>query len=150
MVGMTNRAQARPVLVLISGLQGTGKTTLAAAVAAALEADRTMLPAEPLAEGRNVVVECVMAPELRQGWYADATALGATCIVVECICSDAALHEQRVKSRHESGISAISWRRVLEDAQTYQPAREPDYVADAVVSLRQHVHAVVTLARGGT
>lgn len=96
MVGMTNRAQARPVLVLISGLQGTGKTTLAAAVAAALEADRTMLPAEPLAEGRNVVVECVMAPELRQGWYADATALGATCIVVE------------------------------------------------------HVHAVVTLARGGT
>lgn len=30
----------RPVLVLISGLQGTGKTTLAAAVAAALEADQ--------------------------------------------------------------------------------------------------------------
>lgn len=147
MVGMTNRAQARPVLVLISGLQGTGKTTLAAAVAAALEADQTMLPAETLAEGRNVVVECVMAPELRQGWSADARALGATCVVVECICSDVALHERRVKSRHESGVSAISWQRVLEDAKTYEPAREPDYVADAVLPLQQHVHAVVTLAQ---
>ena len=136
-----------PVLVLISGLQGTGKTTLAAAVAAALDADQTMLAAETLAEGRNVVVECVMAPELRQGWDADAATLGAPCVVVECVCSDVALHEQRVKARCASGCSVITWQRVLDDARTYEPAREPDYVADAVFPVQQHVHAVVTLAR---
>ena len=59
MVGMTAIAPRQPpVLVLISGLQGTGKSTLAAAVAAALDAEQTMLAAETLAEGRNVVVEC--------------------------------------------------------------------------------------------
>jgi 2-phosphoglycerate kinase len=148
MVDMTGVAQRdRPVLVLISGLQGTGKTTLAVAVAAALEADQTMLVAETLVEGRNVVVECVMAPELRQGWAADAAALGAACIVVECVCSDVALHEQRVMARYASESSVISWQRVLDDAKTYEPAREPDYLADAVFPVQQHVYAVVTLAR---
>lgn len=127
--GMINVAQRnRPVLVLISGVQGAGKTTLAAAVATALEADQTMLAAETLAEGRNVVVECVMAPNLRCEWKADAATLGAACVVVECVCSDVALHERRVRARYESGSSAISWQRALDNAKTYEPAREPDYV----------------------
>lgn len=148
MVDMTTAAlRDRPVLVLVSGLQGTGKTTLAAGVAAELKAVQTMLAAETLAEGRNVVVECVMAPGLRKGWVADAAALGAACIVVECVCSDAALHEQRVTARYASGDSVISWQRVLDDATTYEPAHEPDDVADAVVRVGKHIRAVVALAR---
>jgi len=145
---MTNVAQLdRPVLILISGLQGTGKSTLAARVAAALEADQTMVAAESLAEGRNVVVECVMSPGLRQEWESDAASFGAACVVVECICSDVVLHEQRVKARHASGSSVICWRRVLDDAKSYKPAGNPDYVADAVRPVRRHVDAVVALAR---
>ncbi|GAB3927844.1 hypothetical protein GCM10027613_44220 [Microlunatus endophyticus] len=148
MVDMVNGAQrGRPVLILISGLQGTGKTTLAAAVAASLEADQTMLATETLAEGRSAVVESVMARGLRREWQSDAAALGAPCIVVECICSDVALHERRVAERYESGSSAITWQRVLDDARTYQPTQDPDYVADAVEPVERHVDAVVTLVR---
>lgn len=148
MGAMTGAAEwDRPVLVLISGLQGTGKTTLAVGVAAALGADQTMLAAETLADGRNVVVECVMAPDLRHGWGVDAAAFGASCIVVECVCSDVALHEQRVRARFASGSSVITWQRVLDEARTYLSAPEPAYVADAVFPVQRHVHAVVALAR---
>lgn len=108
-----------------------------------------MLAAETLAEGHSVVVECVMAPELRQAWAAEAAGLGARCVVVECVCSDGALHEERVTARYASGKSAITWQRVLDDARTYQPAGDPDYVADAVFAIQRHVRAVVALIQRG-
>lgn len=135
-----------PVLVVITGVQGTGKSTLAARVATALGAQVTMLAAEALSEGSSVVVEGVFAAHFRHSLQADAQALGARCVVVECVCSDVALHQQRVEARHASGSSAISWQRVLDDQQTYEGVPTPDYIADAVAPVEQHVHAIATLA----
>lgn len=118
----------QPVLVVIGGLPATGKSTIAAALAARaatpyLRIDRIeqaivtwsdlshpvgpvgyavahQLATEQLQLGLDAIVECVNPVALtRDAWLGTAASAGAALVEVEVICSDEAEHRRRVETR---------------------------------------------------
>lgn len=118
----------RPTLLVLSGLPGAGKTTLARLAARALHAtflridaieqalrksgrcDADLGPAgymaayalarEALLLGQSVVADSVNPIALtRDAWRNVARENGAACVEAEIVCSDAAEHRRRVETR---------------------------------------------------
>jgi predicted kinase len=118
----------QPVLVVVGGLPGTGKSTIAAALAAKTATpyfrldriEQTMvawsslthpvgpvgyaiahqLALEQLQLGLDAIVECVNPiAETRDAWPVIATAAGAALLEVEVVCSDTVEHRRRVENR---------------------------------------------------
>ncbi len=121
-------AARTPTLIILGGLPGVGKTTLARALAQRMPlahirvdtiegtlvlaglADKMTGPegyavafriaGDQLAQGLSVVADTVNPmPETRDWWRAVATEHGAQVVEVELECSDAGLHESRVTER---------------------------------------------------
>ncbi len=119
---------AAPLLIVLGGLPGSGKTTVARLLAARLgalhlridsieEAIRaSVLAPEDVADagyraafavatdnlrlGRTVIGDSVNPLELSRAAWRDAAAqAGAACLEVELVCSDAAEHRRRVEAR---------------------------------------------------
>ncbi len=117
-----------PVLVVMSGLPGTGKSTLSRALAAAVGAVhlrvdvieqaivRSGLAGQPLGpagyfvgyalaedllrQGLPVIADSVNPlPVTRDAWRAVADTAGVGCVEVEVVCSDRAVHRARVGGR---------------------------------------------------
>jgi predicted kinase len=116
------------VLIIFGGLPGTGKTTLARALAEQLGAvflridsiEQALRQSQAFAGsmddagyrvayavasdnlrlGRTVVADSVNPLQItRTAWRAAATAVGARAVEVEVVCSNAAEHRRRIESR---------------------------------------------------
>lgn len=117
-----------PILIIFGGLPGTGKTTLASALAEqigavfvridtiehALRQSQAFagaiddagyrvayaIASDNLRIGRTVVADSVNPLQItREAWRNAAASVGATAVEVEVVCSNAVEHRYRVESR---------------------------------------------------
>jgi predicted kinase len=150
------------VLIVFGGLPGTGKTTISRELTIRLaanylridsieqtlrEAGRTVgaegyaianaLAAENLKLGRIVIADCVNPVfASRAGWRETALQNSALLIEIEVICSDLALHRQRVESRASDigGLKLPTWDDVMN--RPYEPWDREHLVLDTAVDSR--------------
>jgi len=158
-----------PVLIAMAGLPGAGKSTVAAALgerlsapvvsvdpiesailSAGVDADQPTglaaylvadgMAAAALASGAAVIVDAVNAVEpARLQWRELARRAGVPLLVVEVVCSDAALHRARLQARRRDlpGMPEPGWSAVEQLLGEYAPwsgesAALPRVVLDSV------------------
>lgn len=172
-------ADPRPRLIVLAGLPGTGKSTLArrlaertggvwlrvdtieaallkAGVARSFETGLAAylvvveLAREQLRLGRVVIVDAVNGVEEARRWWRElAEACGAERFTVELVCRDPAEHRRRVEARAEPTPPLPSPTWAEVIDRTYVPWTEPTLVLDTVEPLEQNVARVVRYLAGG-
>jgi predicted kinase len=92
------------------------------------------LAEQELRGGRSIVLDLVAREAPRREWAALAARFDAPLSVIECICSDAAVHQERVEGRRRDipGWYELDWPRVERGRSGYEPLAEPKLVLDAV------------------
>jgi predicted kinase len=147
-------------LIVFGGLPGTGKTTISRELTRRLSAtylridaiEQTLraaghtvgamgyvvahaLAAGNLELGRIVVADCVN-PVLasRVGWRETALQKSACIVEIEVVCSDMALHRQRVETRTSDigGLKLPTWDEVVN--RDYEPWDREHLVLDTAAS----------------
>ena len=162
------------LLVVFSGVPGTGKSTLATHAArvlgcpwfakdeieaalrrvgigpeqrsgwAAYELLGTLAEAQ-LRLGQSAVLDSVATFErIRTSWRELAARHGAAFRVVECVCSDEALHRSRLEGRRRGipGWYEVDWTEVERVRAGYEPWWDERLVLDAVRPAEENVRAL--------
>jgi predicted kinase len=159
------------VLVVFSGVPGTGKSTLGEHAARVLACPRFAkdeieaalwragvgteqrsgwaayellgsLAEAQLRLGQSAVLDSVARFEqFRAGWRALAERHGVAFRVVECVCSDEALHRRRLEGRRRGipGWYEVDWAEVERVRAGYEPWRDERLVLDAARPLAENL-----------
>lgn len=155
---MSAAEHVTPVLYAFSGLPGSGKTTLAKALATRLRAAylridtveqalRDICSAESIADegyrlayriasdnlrlGLDAVADaCNPIAITRRAWQRVAADAGARCVNIETTCSDAREHRQRMGKPHDRHrrTAPAPWQEI--ESREYQPWPGPVITVD--------------------
>jgi predicted kinase len=148
-------------LIVLSGLPGSGKSTLADGLSRALSApifsvdpiEAAMWPggldkartgiaaydvaaalaAEHLRLSHSVIVDAVNAVEApRAGWRNLAAKYRVALKIIECVCTDEAIHRRRIEARIRNieGMPEVTWARVLDRREEYEAWTDERLVLD--------------------
>ncbi len=171
------RGPAAPVLIVLAGLPGAGKSAVAddlgralgCAVLAVDPAEAAMwragvrppqpthmaayeiaetLAAEQVALGRDVIIDAVNGPEeAREQWRQLAGRLAVPLLFVEVVCSDDAVHRDRLAHRHRqiAGYPEPTWEAVLQRRAAFPPWTDDRLTVDTVRSREANVRLVLGL-----
>jgi predicted kinase len=163
---------------VLSGLPGTGKTTIARALAARLGALHLRIdsveaalkasvlrihPAEDagyraalavardnLALGHDVIGDAVNPLALTRGWWREvAEAAGARLVNVEIVCSDRAEHRRRVEARRPDLPGLALPDWARVTARDYEPWTTPPLVIDTARTTAEDAAARIAEAVRG-
>ena len=106
---------------------------------------------QQLRGGRSCVLDLVAREEPRREWAALAERHGAGFAVVECVCSDAAVHRGRVEGRRRGipGWYELTWEAVERGRRRYEPLAGPKVVVDAIDPLAHNLEVVLRHLGGG-
>lgn len=164
----------QPQLVSFSGLPGTGKSTLAEEAARLLRCPifgkdqleatlrrsgigaaansgfaayelLTTLAEGQLRLGQSAILDSVATFErIRVTWRDLAARHGAAFHVVECVCSDSAIHRRRLATRRRNipGWYEVEWSEVERVAARYEAWSEPRLILDALDPLDRNLAAL--------
>lgn len=158
------------MLIVLSGLSGVGKTTIARELARAAGAVHLRIDSieqalrnaglqvegegydvayavaeDNLRLGRVVIADCVNPwPLTRDAWRAAAERAGARVLEVEIVCSEPGEHRRRVESRGSeiAGHRPPTWQEVIErDYHAWD--RERLVIDTARLTVQQSVRAII-------
>jgi predicted kinase len=164
-----------PVLVVMGGLPGTGKTTLAEALGEHLGAPifnrdqleaalwregvgrelksgrianelMTTLAGEQLRCRQSAILDSVATTrDIRDAWRAVAEGRRAQFRAIECVCSDEALHRERLGQRKRDipGWYEVGWDEVLGVQSRYQPWTGDHLTLDCVTPLSDNIQRML-------
>ncbi len=162
----------QPVLVVIGGLPATGKSTIAAALAARtgtpyVRVDKIeqaivawsalvhpvgpvgyavahQLAHEQLELGLDVIVECVNPVAVtRDAWPETAANAGAGVVEIEVVCSDEVEHRRRVEDRESDVVGLVKPTWAEVLARDYEPwSRTPVRVDSATTTVAAAVERI--------
>ena len=160
------------MLIVLAGLPGTGKTTIARELARQLGAVHIRIDSieqaihdsgvpevneagyrvgyavaeDNLRLGRTVIADSVNPLALtRDAWAAVATRSTTTAIEIEVMCSDVNEHRRRVETREIdiAGLKRPTWQDVV--SRDYEPwNREPLLIDTGIQSLEQSIAAIMS------
>jgi hypothetical protein len=170
-----------PQLIVFSGLPGTGKSELAEAAGQALGVPvfakdwmestvkafgrtrderagdigyglLTTLAGRQLRLGQSAILDSVASTEsIRQAWRALAADQRAAFCVIECVCSDQAVHRARLAERKRNipGWPELEWAEV-ERVRGYYAAwgDEPRLVVDMLLPFADNLAAALSYLKG--
>ena len=176
--GRTPRRASRPRLLVLAGLPGTGKSTLARALAESLDAvwlrvdtiEAALVEAgvprsfetglaayvvvrdlarEHLDLRHDVVIDAVNGVEpARRMWRELAAECGARESVIEVVCSDREAHRRRVESRPAPTPPLPPPTWDEVVQREYEPWGEPTLVVDGLASPDDNLVAIRRYLRG--
>ncbi|MCY0955316.1 AAA family ATPase [Streptomyces sp. H27-S2] len=119
-----------------AGVARSQPTGLAAYVVAEAVADGV------LALGQTVIVDAVNAvAEERAQWRSLASRRGVPVVFIEVVCSDPAVHRQRLegRSREIEGFYEPTWETVERRREEFVPWADDRLVLDSVIDLSQNI-----------
>jgi hypothetical protein len=102
------------------------------------------LTEKQLRNSQNTVLDCVTRQPLLERWQALAGRYDGRFDVVECTCTDEALHRSRIEGRQRDipGWAELKWDYVAEARRTYEPLDCPKLVVDAGDSVEANLARV--------
>ena len=98
--------------------------------------------------GQSAVVDGLVTDAVVARWQQLAERFGARLFVVECVCSDEALHRRRVEGRERKipGWHEIGWDHVERMRAELPPLTSRNLVVDAVHPVKGNLSAVIERA----
>jgi predicted kinase len=132
--------------ILRSGIPRSFETGLAAYIVAGALAE------EHLKLGHPAIIDAVSPViESREWWEEIAARRSAQLIVIECVCSDATLHRQRLESRTRDieGFPEPTWADIEERKREYLEWTRPRLVLDALEHAGENIKNAIAHVQAG-